>query len=315
MTPARTDLGTHAWVERTGGRLTAAERRQPAPAAGAHARVQRGRPTLDAAAGQLRPPSTVTTGQRRLPDSVLTRAAEARRSPPAQPSAAEPLLSDVRIRRRARRPGEPGRGPGGAVRGGAAARRRAADPGAAGRLHAGQRPRRPRRRRAGRAVHRRDRHASDRHHAAPQPGRDPGTRPGRVPAVGRRRPRRRRPALLAAAHPTCSPRSSPRTRGPGSSGSSRPRSGRRRPGCRTAARSSSAGTARSTWPSRPPRSEADQRRVGHPPRHSSQHLGGASLPSRQGCPRCLTGPLLHRACPGLLAGSRSCEQDPARGDR
>ena len=27
MTPAPTDLGTHAWVERTGGRLTAAERR------------------------------------------------------------------------------------------------------------------------------------------------------------------------------------------------------------------------------------------------------------------------------------------------
>ena len=56
MTPTPTDLGTHAWVTRTGGRLTAAERRSLLPAAGPHACGQRGRPALDAAAGQLRPP-------------------------------------------------------------------------------------------------------------------------------------------------------------------------------------------------------------------------------------------------------------------
>ena len=42
-------------------------------------------------------------------------------------------------------------------------------------------------------------------------------------------------ALLAAAHPTCSPRSSRRIRGSGSSGSSPPRSAPRPPGCRAAA--------------------------------------------------------------------------------
>jgi hypothetical protein len=77
MTPAPTDLGTHAWVERTGGRLTAAERRRLLrPLARTHAINAAGRLSmlLRVNSGRRRPPATV--GWRPLPDSVLTRAAE-----------------------------------------------------------------------------------------------------------------------------------------------------------------------------------------------------------------------------------------------
>ena len=73
--PARTDLGTHAWVTRTGGRLTAAERRSLLrPLARTHAANAAGRLSmlLRVNAGRR----AVTTGRRPLPDSVLTRAAE-----------------------------------------------------------------------------------------------------------------------------------------------------------------------------------------------------------------------------------------------
>ena len=76
MTLAPTDLGTHAWVERTGGRLTAAERRSLfRPLARTHAANAVGRLSmvLRVNSGRRAP---VTTGQRPLPDSVLTRAAE-----------------------------------------------------------------------------------------------------------------------------------------------------------------------------------------------------------------------------------------------
>lgn len=76
MTPAPTDLGTHAWVERTGGRLTAAERRRLLlPLARTHATNAAGRLSmlLRVSPGRRAP---TTTGRRPLPDSVLTRAAE-----------------------------------------------------------------------------------------------------------------------------------------------------------------------------------------------------------------------------------------------
>jgi hypothetical protein len=77
MTPAPTDLGTHTWVERTGGRLTAAERRSLLrPLARTHAANAAGRLSmlLRVNSGRRRAPGT--DGRRPLPDSVLTRAAE-----------------------------------------------------------------------------------------------------------------------------------------------------------------------------------------------------------------------------------------------
>jgi hypothetical protein len=76
MPPVRTELGTHAWVERTGGVLTSAEqRRLLRPLARAHATN---------AAGRLSMLLRVDPGRRLpaggglvpLPDSVLTRAAD-----------------------------------------------------------------------------------------------------------------------------------------------------------------------------------------------------------------------------------------------
>jgi hypothetical protein len=75
MTPAPTDLGTHAWVTRTGGRLTAAERRSLLrPLARTHAVNAAGRLAMLVRVNSGR--RAVTPGQRPLPDSVLTRAAE-----------------------------------------------------------------------------------------------------------------------------------------------------------------------------------------------------------------------------------------------
>ncbi|HEX7189062.1 MAG TPA: HD domain-containing protein [Actinomycetes bacterium] len=77
MTPAPTDLGTHAWVERTGGRLTAAERRGLLrPLVRAHLTNAAGRLAMLLRVNSGRRRAPVTTGQRPLPDSVLTRAAE-----------------------------------------------------------------------------------------------------------------------------------------------------------------------------------------------------------------------------------------------
>jgi len=74
-TPTPTDLGTHAWVTRTGGRLTAAERRSLLrPLARTHAANVAGRLSMLLRVNSGR--RAVTTGQRPLPDSVLTRAAE-----------------------------------------------------------------------------------------------------------------------------------------------------------------------------------------------------------------------------------------------
>jgi HD domain len=78
MTGSPTDFGTHAWVERTGGVLTAADRRSLLrPLASAH---------VSNAVGRLSMLVRVNTGRRarvaagtlRPPDSVLTRAAEAK---------------------------------------------------------------------------------------------------------------------------------------------------------------------------------------------------------------------------------------------
>jgi hypothetical protein len=77
MTGTLNDLGTHTWVERTGGLLTAAERRSLLrPLVGAH---------VNNAVGRLSMLLRVNTGRRALvpaarlrpPDSVLTRTAEA----------------------------------------------------------------------------------------------------------------------------------------------------------------------------------------------------------------------------------------------
>jgi hypothetical protein len=77
MTDTPTDLGTHPWVERSGGLLTVAERRSLLrPLARAHATNAVGRLSmlLRVSSGRRAP---VTVGQRPPPDSVLTRAAEA----------------------------------------------------------------------------------------------------------------------------------------------------------------------------------------------------------------------------------------------
>ncbi len=76
MTPAPTDLGTHAWLERSGGLLTAAERRSLLrPLARTYATNAAGRLSmlLRVNPGRRAP---ATRGQRPAPDSVLTRAAE-----------------------------------------------------------------------------------------------------------------------------------------------------------------------------------------------------------------------------------------------
>jgi hypothetical protein len=76
MTQTPTDLGTHPWVERSGGRLTAAERRSLLrPLASTHATNALGRLSmlLRLNSGRRAP---ITLGQRPPPDSVLTRAAE-----------------------------------------------------------------------------------------------------------------------------------------------------------------------------------------------------------------------------------------------
>jgi hypothetical protein len=76
MTDTLSELGTHAWVERSSGLLTAAERRSLLrPLARAHAINAVGRLSmlLRVNSGRRAP---VTFGQRPLPDSVLTRAAE-----------------------------------------------------------------------------------------------------------------------------------------------------------------------------------------------------------------------------------------------
>jgi hypothetical protein len=78
MTPSPTELGTHAWVERTGGRLTAAERRSLLrPLARTHARNAVGRLSmlLQVSSGR-RNASVLAVGRRPAPDSALTRAAE-----------------------------------------------------------------------------------------------------------------------------------------------------------------------------------------------------------------------------------------------
>jgi hypothetical protein len=77
MTGTPTDLGTHTWVERTGGLLTAAERRSLLwPLASTHATNAIGRLSmlLRVNSGRRTP---VAGGKRPPPDSVLTRAAEA----------------------------------------------------------------------------------------------------------------------------------------------------------------------------------------------------------------------------------------------
>ena len=78
MTRPPTDVGTHAWVVRTGGQLTAAERRSLLrPLARTHAANAAGRLSmlLRVNSGRRRgAPGTI--GRRPLPGSVLTRAAE-----------------------------------------------------------------------------------------------------------------------------------------------------------------------------------------------------------------------------------------------
>jgi hypothetical protein len=77
MTPAPTDLGTHTWVERTGGRLTAAERRSLLrPLARTHVTNVVGRLSMLLRVNSGRRRTRVPLGRRTLPDSVLTRAAE-----------------------------------------------------------------------------------------------------------------------------------------------------------------------------------------------------------------------------------------------
>ncbi len=75
MTPAPADLGTHAWVERTGGQLTAAERRSLLrPLARTHVTNAAGRFSMLLRVNTGR--RAVTTSRRPRPDSVLTRVAE-----------------------------------------------------------------------------------------------------------------------------------------------------------------------------------------------------------------------------------------------
>jgi hypothetical protein len=71
-----TDLGTHTWVERSGGLLTAAERRSLLrPLASTHVTNAVGRLSMLVRVNSGRR-AAVTVGQRPAPDSVLTRAAE-----------------------------------------------------------------------------------------------------------------------------------------------------------------------------------------------------------------------------------------------
>ena len=78
MTPVSTDLGTHPWVERTGGRLSAAERRSLLrPLARTHVANAAGRVSmlLRVSSGRRRAADSAV-GRRPAPRSVLTRAAE-----------------------------------------------------------------------------------------------------------------------------------------------------------------------------------------------------------------------------------------------
>jgi hypothetical protein len=76
VTSAPTDLGSHAWMERTGGLLTAAERRSLLrPLARAHAANAAGRLSMLLRVNPGRR-ALATGGRRPPPESVLTRAAE-----------------------------------------------------------------------------------------------------------------------------------------------------------------------------------------------------------------------------------------------
>jgi hypothetical protein len=77
MTGSPDDVGTHAWVERTGGQLTRAERRGLLrPLASAHVINAAGRLSMLFGVNTGRR-ARVATGRLRPPDTVLTRAAEA----------------------------------------------------------------------------------------------------------------------------------------------------------------------------------------------------------------------------------------------
>ena len=77
MTGSPNDVGTHTWVERTGGLLTGAERRALLrPLASAHVTNAVGRLSMIVGVNSGRR-ARVATGRLRRPDSVLTRAAEA----------------------------------------------------------------------------------------------------------------------------------------------------------------------------------------------------------------------------------------------
>jgi hypothetical protein len=77
MTGSPNDVGTHTWVERTGGLLTGAERRALLrPLASAHVTNAVGRLSMIVGVNTGRR-ARVAAGRLRRPDSVLTRAAEA----------------------------------------------------------------------------------------------------------------------------------------------------------------------------------------------------------------------------------------------
>ena len=77
MTGSPNDVGTHTWVERTGGLLTGAERRALLrPLASAHVTNAAGRLSMIVGVNTGRR-ARVAAGRLRRPDSVLTRAAEA----------------------------------------------------------------------------------------------------------------------------------------------------------------------------------------------------------------------------------------------
>jgi hypothetical protein len=77
MTGSPNDVGTHTWVERTGGLLTGAERRALLrPLASAHVTTAVGRLSMIVGVNTGRR-ARVAAGRLRRPDSVLTRAAEA----------------------------------------------------------------------------------------------------------------------------------------------------------------------------------------------------------------------------------------------
>ena len=78
MTGSPDDVGTHTWVERTGGLLTGAERRALfRPLASAHVTNAVGRLSMLLRVNSGRRRARVAAGRLRRPDSVLTRAAEA----------------------------------------------------------------------------------------------------------------------------------------------------------------------------------------------------------------------------------------------